>query len=84
MLLTHQNHDGDTGLHLAARIGSPPMAKGLPRLRRKRNLLVEDPGEFDRPKNMTGAEMLDFCNDTMVVFIEARNNSGRNTIQEAA
>jgi hypothetical protein len=83
MLLTHQNHDGDTGLHLAARMGSLPMVKGLLRLGRRKNLVAEAPGEFDRPKNETGAEMSDFCDDTMILFIEARNNGGRNAIQEA-
>ncbi|KAK1961269.1 hypothetical protein LY78DRAFT_662261 [Colletotrichum sublineola] len=85
ILFMHQNNEGDNGLHVAARAGRLPLVRAVLRAFEGRDTDngVDISGEYDRHE-VTGDEgRMFFWEAKRILFIEARNMAGRNTVDEA-
>jgi hypothetical protein len=84
MLLTHRNNDGNNGLHVAAQMGQLPLVRAILRLFDRRDMDAGEaiPGEYDE-RRQTQDDHISSNDARRILFIEARNGSGRTTVEEA-
>ncbi|KAK2036211.1 hypothetical protein LZ31DRAFT_561302 [Colletotrichum somersetense] len=85
LLFMHQNREGDSGLHVAARTGELPLVRVVLRVFEGRDSDegVDTPGEYERHR-VTGDEgrMLPWDAER-ILFMEVRNTAGRSAAAEA-